>query len=248
MKEDILDQKNHVFKIDNDQEILLNLPKGVFCPTATTTTLLKAIREYINKPGKILDLGCGCGVIGITLHKMGLADSPLYASDLSRQAIDSVNKNAKLHDCSIVAKNGYLFGPWPNKRFDYIVNDVAGISIDAAKISPWYNDIPCEAGIDGTLLVSEVLKEAPGYLNKGGLFFFPIISLSNVDKILAVAQDSFQNVKKLTHQEWPLPSTMCKYNSILEKLEKSKHIQIEKKFGMIICFTDVYVAYNSNKV
>ena len=40
-------------------------------------------------------MGCGCGVIGLSLFIHGLINEPLYASDLSETAIENVIINAK---------------------------------------------------------------------------------------------------------------------------------------------------------
>lgn len=244
MKELILGQPHYKFKIDKNNEILLTMPSGVFLPTGTTAVLLKAVRTYVRKPGKVLDLGCGCGVIGIVLHQMGLVKAPLYASDLSEAAIDCMNKNAAFYHCPVIVKCGSLFEPWKDEKFDYIVNDVSGIAVDVAKVSPWYNNVSCESGVDGTSLVVEVLKEAPRYLNKGGLFFFPVISFSNVDKILTAARENFSHIEQLVCQEWPLPKEMHQHLATLKRLRERGYIQFEEKFGMVLWFTHIYVAYN----
>ncbi len=245
MEETILAKPYYKFKIDKDNELLLNMPDGVFLPTGTTASLLKAVRKYVAKPAKVLDLGCGCGVVGIALYQLGLIKPPLYASDLSEKAIDCLNENAAFYHCSVVEKCGSLFEPWENEKFDYIVNDVSGVAMEVAKLSPWFNNVPCQSGIDGTSLVVEVLQKAPAYLNFGGLFFFPVISFSNVGKILKVAHDNFSHIEHLVHQEWPLPTELQQHIPTLTKLFGEGHIQIEENFGMVLWFTDVYVAYNS---
>ncbi len=64
----MLEPPHYKFKDDNGGEILLNMSDGVFLPTGTTVSLIKAVRTHINKPGSVLDLGCGSGVLGIVLH------------------------------------------------------------------------------------------------------------------------------------------------------------------------------------
>lgn len=235
----------HTFKIDSKDEIQLKMSKGVFVPTGTSTILFKAIRKYINKAGKTLDLGCGCGVIGIALYKIGLVKPPLYASDLSEKAISCLKHNTHNFKFPIIAKCGSLFEPWKNEKFDYIIDDVSGVAQEVAGVSPWFKNVPCQAGVDGTSLVVEVIKQAPAYLNMGGLLFFPIVSFSNVETILAVAQKNFLYVKRLAHEEWPLPKEMQPHLATLERLKKKGHIQFMEKFGMVLWFTDIYVAYNS---
>ena len=236
--------RSYQFKISRDRKIPFIIDNEVFFPTGTTDVLFGAVNSYIQKPGKTLDLGCGSGVIGIALFQNGLIEPPVYSSDLSSRAVSCAEKNASFHHCPIIAKKGSLFNPWQNEKFDYIVSDVAGISEKVAEISPWYNDVPCSSGIDGTLLVDEILKDASDHLNAGGLFFFPVISFSNTAKILETAQKNFLHVERLIHKEWPLPEEMGQHVLILKELRKNEHIDFMEKFGLIIWFTDIYVAHN----
>ena len=237
------DTPNYKFVIDKNTAIPLILSDDVFIPTGTSVSLIHAVRDYVNKPGKVLDLGAGSGAVGLSLYQCGLVEPPLYASDFSGQAIECIKRNAVLHQLPIVCMRGSLFEPWEYEKFDYIVNDISGIAEKVAELSPWYKNIPCQSGRDGTLLVNEALRKAAMYLNSEGLFFFPIISLSNVDKILDVAHEYFPQVKQLNHKEWPLPNEMHKNLSALHKLRDEGHIQFKEKFGMVLFFTDVYVAY-----
>lgn len=231
------------FKIENDREISLHVPEGVFAPTGTTKVLVEAVRSYVKTPGRLLDLGCGSGAVGITLQQMGMVTPPLYASDISDKAIECVQKNAAAYGCPVVARCGPLFDPWENEKFDYIVNDVAGIAQEVARHSPWYHNVPCESGADGTVLVRRIIAEAAKYLNPGGLFFFPAISFSNIEAIAAAARKHFAHVEQISNTEWPLPKEMYAHMNVLERLQKEGHIQFTEKFGMVLYFTDVYVAY-----
>src|SRR3990167_1332390 len=239
------EQLKYQFKMDKNRELKLDMPRGVFTPTGTSKVLVKAVGEFVKQPGKLLDLGCGCGVVGISLQQLGLVKGSLYVSDLSKKAVDCAEMNAKQYKCPIVAKCGPLFEPWKEEKFDYIVDDVSGVSEEVAKISPWFNNVPCNSGQDGTELIVQVIKEACRHLNPFGKLFFPIVSFSNVDKILKVAHQNFSQVKRLAHEEWPLPREMNQHIVLLKKMQEKGIIQITEKFGMILWFTDVYVAYNA---
>ena len=206
----------------------------IFKPTGTSQVLIKAVKEIIKKP-KILDLGCGCGEVGISLLDLG----EVFASDIDQEAVDSIDtaKNG------IDARCGNLFEPWVDMEFDIIVDDVSGVAEDVAKISPWFEGVPCETGSDGTKLVCEVLKQAPNYLLPNGKLFFPIVSFSDINKILGVANENFL-IEQLSHTEFPLPKEMYKHRDLLNKLKAEGKIHFEEKFGMIIYWTDIYVAYN----
>ena len=43
-------------------------------------------------------------------------------------------------------------------KFDIIVDDISGISEEVAKLSKWFENVPCNAGIDGTANIEEVLN------------------------------------------------------------------------------------------
>jgi len=91
------------------------------------------------------------------------------------------------------------------------------------------------------------LKQAPAYLNKGGLLFFPVISFSDCDKILTTARPHFSQLIRLVHKEWPLPKQMYAHRALLNKLKNEGLIQFTEKFGMVLWHTDVYIAYNAQK-
>ncbi len=236
------------FLIGNNTELLLDIQSGVFVPTATTTSLINAVKGYLKTPGKLLDLGAGSGVVGIALSLNKMVDLPLYASDLSCGAIECISNNCERYEIPVTVKEGSLLEPWVDEKFDYIIDDISGIAEEVANLSPWFDNVPCVSGDDGTDLTIQVLQNAPTYLNKGGLLFFPVISFSNVDKIVGIARENFTNVELLCRDEWPMPKEMYQHTKVLKRLQQEGHIQYKDMFGMILCFTDIYVAYNEDVV
>ena len=231
-------------KIDETSELEFIASNKAFFPTGTSEFLLKSVCKQITLPGSILDLGCGVGVVGISLSKLGKTTTPLYLSDASEEAIKLTKKNAMNHGVNIDSRFGSLYEPWSNTQFDYIIDDVSGISEEIAKISPWFKNVPCASGYDGVDLVTKVLEEAPQYLKKGGKIFFPVLSLSNGKKILNIAKQNFKNVIFLARKTWPLPIQMNAHLEIVRSLAKNGVIEIEEKFGMIMWHTDIYEANN----
>ncbi len=237
-------KKEYRYDIDDNKKVIIELHDNVFAPTGTSEEIIKAVSANLTKPGALLDLGCGSGIVGFVLYKMGLVSSNLYASDISHHAVELVKENAIKNNIKCKAKDGGIFSPWYGKKFNYIVDDISGVSQEIADISPWFKNTACNSGEDGTDLVVDALRQAPRHLLDGGKFFFPVLSLSNVDKIILCANEVFKHVEKLSHKVWSLPEEMNDHLDRLEELHKKGHIKYEKKFGLMLWYTDVYVAYS----
>ena len=233
---------NFSLQIDQTSKLEFELPNKVFVPTGTSSLLIKVVREQLKTPGKLLDLGCGIGITGISLHHFNLVKGPLYASDYSPDAVLSTQENCKRFGCNVIARTGSLFEPWEGETFDIIVNDVSGVAKAVADISPWFDNVPCSTGEDGSLLINQVLKDAPNFMNKNSLLFFPILSLSNMEGILGTAKETFAKVEKLVSRTWPLPHSMMPHLDFLLKLNDQGLINIEYKYGALLWTTEIYVA------
>ena len=127
-------------------------------------------------------------------------------------------------------------------KFQYIVNDISGIAKEIAEKSDWFKFVPCESGPDGTDLVVEMLQQAGEYLRPEGTLIFPVISLSNVDRLIECAESNFTSVTRLHRAEWPLPPSLVGEKEKLDELKEKGFVNFERKFGMTICYTEVYAA------
>lgn len=240
----MLKYKEFNFPLSADREIALTSAPGAFTPTGTTKLLIEAVKQKVVQPVSLLDLGCGTGIVGLALHLHGIVKPPLYASDLSEPAVSCSDINLKRYECPSDVRQGSLFEPWLDHKFDVIVDDISGIAEEIAVVSPWFQGVPCESGKDGTSLVVDIIREASKYLTKHGRFFFPVISLSNVDVLLDTAKTSFDSVEMVSRQEWPLPDELKQHLPLLERLNDEGSIKLDKRFGMVLWYTEIYCASN----
>jgi len=234
------------FQVNKKDEFELFIADGVFTPTATTNYLIDSVIDYrdsINRTESVLDLGCGCGPVGISVYKK-LNVKNLYASDFSKEAVSVTKENFNLHKVNGIVKQGSLLDPWEGHKFDIIIDDISGISTTVASLTSWFDGVPCESGEDGAKLTIEVLRNSKKYLKPGGLLFFPIISFSNVKKIDEEAKKLFTKVNLLSNNTWPFPDELMKHTKILANLKEKDLITYEDKFGIRLAFTKIMVAQN----
>lgn len=231
---------NIKYSISKKDEFDLDWLPGVFKPNLTTELLIKAVSSKIMRTSKVLELGCGTGIVGLALNAEGIISQPIYASDLSEAATNCSKSNFSKYGCDAEVRKGSLFDPWAEYKFDVVVDDISGISEEVAKISPWFQGVPCQTGKNGTNLTIEIIEKASKYLTENGFLFFPVLSLSDSKSILQVARENFKNIERVAHKEWPLPDELKNHIDTLKILRDEGSIDLNEKFGMFICYTDVY--------
>ncbi len=117
------------------------------------TILLKQID--ITKLSSVLDLGCGVGVLGITLKRIN-PRLRLYFTDRDALALDFTRLNCRLNNISADSIEGRLgFSGIEHKGYDLILSN-----------------LPAKAG--APVLIS-IFNQYSGYLNQGDLFAFVIV-------------------------------------------------------------------------
>ena len=220
------------------------IDKKVFKPTGTSKLLLESSLKHIKKNHTILDLGCGSGVIGISIAKKLNLKSKVYFSDVSRFACKNTIKNCKKMNIDFDVREGSVFEPWKKMKFDVIVSDVAAVAEKVSKISPWYKNCINGSGPEGTKHIFKILNNAKFFLKKRGFLIIPVISLSNEKKIISKIKVKFKNYRKIHSQSWILPNSMAKKIKILERLKKRGSIFFEKKLGIITFKTKIYLMVN----
>ena len=231
-------------KLGDTAPITLETAPDVFRPTSTSVLLLRAARQLLQQQSaaSVLDLGCGCGVVAIVLATVGTG-AKVSASDLSAAAAKLTLKNAGKHGVSVETRSGSLFEPWAGRRFSMIVDDVAGVAEPLDRLSGWYpGDVPSEAGPDGTRWILEILDQAPNYLEPGGRFVFPVITLAREDTILARARERFGSVRLLEEQWYPLTEALTPHMPLIEQLVSEGRVRLQRQGSRTCWATMIYLA------
>jgi 16S rRNA G1207 methylase RsmC len=109
-------------KLKNDHEYTFEAPSGVYGKKRVDRATIALIENMEMDGRRILDIGCGYGVIGITIKKE-FPTTEVFMSDINKRAVDYAGKNAKDNNADIEIRHGYLFEPWEEEKFDMIVSN-----------------------------------------------------------------------------------------------------------------------------
>ena len=144
-------------------DIVLRIDPGMAFGTGqhqTTAMCLAALEATIsgNPPWRILDLGCGSGILAIAAARLGA--SRTLAIDNDPQAIKATIENAAANNVNIEARLGTLGAG--QERFDVIVANISGLTLE--RLAPQLFASLTEGG---TLIASGFLEEALPSLTAG---------------------------------------------------------------------------------
>lgn len=141
--------------------------------------VLAARYESIEKPKHICDVGCGSGVIGISLAYLW-NDSLINMIDLSEDALQLSRENIKLSGINLdrfnVLKSNLLSNTQEN--FDLIVSNLPYIeSKDIELLDEELKHEPktaLDGGSDGITLIKELISQSKSLLLEGGMIALEI--------------------------------------------------------------------------
>jgi len=153
--------------------------ENVLIPRFETEELVENTINYLNLLGKkdlkILDIGCGSGVIGLTL-KQKYPTSEVDLLDISEKAIEVAQQNAKNLNLDVNFIKSDVFEN-VDKKYDLIISNPPYIK-DEEEIEDIVKNnepnIALYAGKDGLDVYKKILKEVKYYMNDPCLIAFEI--------------------------------------------------------------------------
>ena len=148
-------------KIIADVNFSFNTDNGVFSKGELdfgTELLIKNVLKF-DLSGKILDLGCGYGPIGIVLKKIKNVD--VVMSDINKRALHLVKMNAKKNNVlvNVIESDGYAN---ITDTFDYVISNPP-IRIGKKNLYKLLTDTKDHLKKDGSLII--VVRKEQGALS-----------------------------------------------------------------------------------
>ena len=149
----------------------------VLIPQPDTECLVEEGLEFLKgkENAKVLDLCTGSGAIAISIAKN--SDATIYASDISKDALDVAKLNATTLGANITFIESDLFKNI-NEKFDLIISNPPYIKTDVIEsLSIEVKNEPIlalDGKEDGLYFYREIIKSAKDYLNLNGKLLFEI--------------------------------------------------------------------------
>ncbi len=152
---------------------------SVLIPRHETEELVEAVLAYHtppDRPLRILDLGCGSGILAITI-KLERPSCEVTGVDISPEALATASANARFlqADVRFVLSDG--FSALLGESFDFIVSNPPYIGDDEELPSEVRDHEPAGAlfsGPTGLEFYARLANEAPAHLEDGGAIFLEV--------------------------------------------------------------------------
>ena len=191
----------------------LLLSPTVFPPTHTSRTLAEALD--IRRGATVIDVGCGCGVLGIVAARLG--STHVVGCDASPEAVMVASRNAErlgLGD-RMEFRHGNLLEPVSDISADVVIGDVSGVPDDVAEVAGWFPD-GRSGGPTGAELPMALLEHVGDVLANGGVMYLPTGTLQAEERVLDAARRAFgeRNMERVLEREFPLPDLVAKSKAV----------------------------------
>lgn len=165
---------------DPEGRAVLNIDPGLAFGTGkheTTRLCMEALERYVNKGSKVLDVGCGSGILGIAAVLLG-ADSA-FGVDIDETAVRTANDNARI--------NGV------GDSFTAIAGDLVD------KVTEKYDIVVANIVADAIIALS---ASVPRFMTDDAVYIVSGIIDARADDVKNAVKDSFDIVEENTLGGW----------------------------------------------
>ena len=173
--------------------------ENVLIPRFETEELVENTIKYINKhftkPIDIIDLGCGTGVIGLTLEQK-VSTNSVDLIDISKKALEVTNKNCgKLNSKANIIESDMFSNV--EKKYDVIISNPPYIKTNEEIeeiVKENEPSIALYAGEDGLDCYKKILKDIKKHMKEKCLIAFEI-GYKQKDDIINLIRKNIPDVK-----------------------------------------------------
>lgn len=144
-------------KEEYPERIIINIPAEMAFGTGdhpTTSNCLRFLVDYAAKRSdswRMVDVGCGTGVIGIAAQKIGAEE--VEAFDFDEKAVEVTQKNLILNETeSVKAYTEDVFNWKPQGTFDFLAANLFSTILQRA-----FSTLKSALSEDGTIVISGIL-------------------------------------------------------------------------------------------
>ncbi|HEX7400954.1 MAG TPA: 50S ribosomal protein L11 methyltransferase [candidate division Zixibacteria bacterium] len=123
----------------------------------TTQLCLRALKKYLGSGKRVIDVGCGSGILSILSVKLGA--SYILGLDIDQDAIENAEENLALNQVGnlIEIKQGTVTASSPDEPFDMAV-----ANLTKNEIFESFTNIQTQVKSTGMLIFSGILEEEEG--------------------------------------------------------------------------------------
>jgi len=155
--------------------------KNVYEPAEDTFLLAENL--VVSEHDVVLDMGTGCGILGVLAAKRA---RKAVAVDVNPHAVRCAETNARLNGVmeKMDIRRGDLFEPIKKgEKFDVIIFNAPYLPSEAREQKTWIGKA-WAGGPTGRRLINRFISRAPSYLKKSGRILLVQSTLSNVDETM----------------------------------------------------------------
>ncbi len=164
------------------EDLILEVNNNVYEPAEDSFLLAKYVKTA---KGKILDLGCGCGLVGL-LNKKHNPENEVWCCDINEKAVILVEKNAKMNGLDVRCVKTDLFSSLPQHYFDCIAFNPPYLPKENEISLKEEDKLAFHGKIGGDEIIQRFLSQSLDYLTKRGQIFLILSSLNNTEKVCEI--------------------------------------------------------------
>jgi len=143
--------------------IQINVDERCLIPRPETEYLIEIIKNNIDSPKNILDVGTGTGCIALMLKKL-YKESNVEAVDISEQALELAKENARINDLEVTFTVSNLLENVEKNNYDIVVANLPYIPTETLQnldneVINYEPIVALDGGPDGLIYINELIKQ-----------------------------------------------------------------------------------------